>query len=67
MRLIKKYGLFSIPVNFLIFLLAPFRHKEALYNPEAVFKTLVMNCRYYSSLALEYRKIRKAAEPACKK
>lgn len=67
MRLIKEYGLFSIPVNFLIFLLSPFRYKEAFYNPRAVFRDWVMNCRYYLYLALEYRKIRKASEAACKK
>ncbi|MFA6715563.1 MAG: glycosyltransferase [Victivallaceae bacterium] len=67
MRLIKKYGLFSIPVNFFVFLLAPFRRREALYTPWTVFRYSVTYYLYYVCLAFECRKIRKETEDHCKK
>lgn len=59
MMLIKKYNLFSIPINFFVFFIGYFRDKNVYYTPLAVIRYFVMNYGYYVSLAVEYWKINK--------
>jgi glycosyltransferase involved in cell wall biosynthesis len=56
MGLIKKYKLFSIPINFFVFFLGYFREKKVYYTPLAVFRYFIVNYCYYVSLAIEYWK-----------
>ena len=59
MELIRKYKLFSIPINFLVFLIGYFREKNIYYAPLAALRYFIMNYCYYVLLTLEYCKITK--------